>query len=88
MNKKKAMAAGLAAVIIAALAAGGTMLWQHNRKNNAVKVYPMESMNMADYVDYGSELTGTTFSDYVQEVIPDGSREIEEIYVKKGQKVK
>ncbi|MBQ9156651.1 MAG: hypothetical protein IJ137_07715 [Eubacterium sp.] len=88
MNKKKAMAAGLAAVIIAALAAGGTMLWQHNRKNNAVKVYPMESMNMADYVDYGSELTGTIFSDYVQEVIPDGSREIEEIYVKKGQKVK
>ncbi len=87
-KKKKILIASLAGLLVAVLAGAGIWALQRNRKNSVVDVYPMEYLNCVDYVDFGTELTGTITSDYVQEVISDGSKDIKKIYVKKGQKVK
>ncbi|MBR0410429.1 MAG: hypothetical protein IJI25_05410 [Eubacterium sp.] len=88
MNKKKILIGSLIGGLVVALIGVGIWYWQRNSKSNTVTVYPVEALNAADYADYGSQLTGVISSDFVQQVIPDGSRAIKKVYVKKGQQVK
>lgn len=88
MKKKKIALWVLIVLIVAAVVGGAAWYFIGNRKSNKVEVFPVEMMNGADYVDSGSELTGTIASEYVQEVYPDSSQEVKKIYVKEGDVVK
>lgn len=88
MNRKKVLTGLLILLLIAALVGAGTWAWRRNSSSSVVDVYPVELLSTDDMYEYGTELTGILTSDFVQEVIPDGTREIKEIYVEVGDTVK
>lgn len=88
MNKKKLLIGLFIILLVAGIIGGGTWAWKRNSSSNVVKVYPVEYLNSDDMYEYGTELTGVITSDFVQEVVPDGSKEIKKVYVEVGDVVK
>lgn len=88
MKKRKRILTALIVLIVVAVIGGAAWYFMGSRKSKKVDVYPVEMMNGVDYVDNGSELTGTIASEYVQEVYPDSAQEVKKVYVKTGDVVK
>ena len=85
-GKKKIL---LAVVLVLVMAVGITSIVViRNRNKTVVKVFPVSMLNISDWFDTDTSLTGTLTSDYIQEVHIDGGQKVKKVYVKKGDKVK
>ena len=85
-NKKKIIAAVLAAVLVAGIAAAAVML---RRGHGSIYVYSLQEgiCGLTDYVEPGSESGGIVSADRVQTVYLSATQSVKEIKVQEGQSV-
>ncbi len=87
-NKKKVAIISAAAVLAVVLVVAGIVYGTKNKKSSVVDVYSMDLLNTSDWFGEDAQLSGTITSDYVQEVYPNESEEVKNVYVKQGDTVK
>lgn len=91
MKKKKGMLLGiLVTLAVFGVIVAAVMIYR-SRNTDPVKVYSVgEMLNQSEYFadESGTELSGTIYSDSVQNVNLNADMEVKKIYVKTGDKVK
>ena len=87
-NKKKLIIIIAAVLAVSVLIVAGILYFLKGRSGATVDVYSMELLNSSSWFENDSQLSGTISSDYVQEVYPGASQEVEKVYVKQGDTVK
>lgn len=87
-NKKKVVLFSTVAVLAVVLVVVGVVYGTKNKKSSVVDVYSMDLLNTSDWFGEDAQLSGTITSDYVQEVYPNESEEVKNVYVKQGDTVK
>lgn len=87
-NKKKVVLFSIVAVLAVVLVVVGVVYGTKNKKSSVVDVYSMDLLNTSDWFGEDAQLSGTITSDYVQEVYPNESEEVKNVYVKQGDTVK
>lgn len=87
-NKKKVVLFSTVAVLAVVLVVVGVVYGTKNKKSSVVDVYSMDLLNTSDWFGEDAQLSGTITSDYVQEVYPNESEAVKNVYVKQGDTVK
>ena len=87
-NKKKLIIIIASVLAVSVLIVAGILYFLKGRSGATVDVYSMELLNSSSWFENDSQLSGTISSDYVQEVYPGASQEVEKVYVKQGDTVK
>lgn len=66
----------------------GGLIFYRQKTQKKVEVYPIATLNCADWWESDATLSGVLSSDYVQEVQLESGREVKKVYVKVGDVVK
>lgn len=84
--KKRLIILGVTAVVVAGSIFGGVRYMQYKNDQKTVEVMPMTYVTTNYWGDQTSS-SGNIVSDYMQELYPDSSKSISEIFVTEGQEV-
>lgn len=86
-NKKRLIVISILIVLAAALVVGLWLFWQYREDQKTVEVVPVTQISDGYWGDQSSS-SGMVISDYVQELYPDTSKVISEIFVQEGDAVR
>lgn len=86
-NKKRLIGISILIVLAAALVVGLWLFWQYREDQKTVEVVPVTQISDGYWGDQSSS-SGMVISDYVQELYPDTSKVISEIFVQEGDAVR
>lgn len=86
-NKKRLIVISIVIVLAAVLVVGLWLFWQYREDRKTVEVVPVSQISEGYWGDQSSS-SGMVISDYVQELYPDTSKVISEIFVQEGDTVK
>ena len=86
-NRKKLIIISIVIVLAAVLIVGLWLFWQYREDQKTVEVVPVGQVSDSYWGDQASS-SGVVISDYVQELYPDTSKMISEIYVQEGDTVR
>lgn len=85
-KRKKLIAISVTVVLAAVLAVGLWLFIQYKNDQKTVEVLPVSQVSEYYFADQ-SVSSGKIVSDYVQELYPDSSKVISEVFVREGQEV-
>ena len=84
--KKRLILSSAAIVLAAGLGVGGWLFWQYRNDQKTVEVQPVSYLSTSYWGDT-AQSSGTITSDYIQELYPDSSKTITDVFVTEGQEV-
>lgn len=84
--KKRLILSSAAIVLAAGLGVGGWLFWQYRNDQKTVEVQPVSYLSTSYWGDT-TQSSGTITSDYIQELYPDSSKTITDVFVTEGQEV-
>ena len=73
-------------MLAAGLGVGGWLFWQYRNDQKTVEVQPVSYLSTSYWGDT-AQSSGTITSDYIQELYPDSSKTITDVFVTEGQEV-
>ena len=84
--KKRLILSSAAIVLAAGLGVGGWLFWQYRNDQKTVEVQPVSYLSTSYWGDT-AQSSGNITSDYIQELYPDSSKTITDVFVTEGQEV-
>ena len=84
--KKRLILSSAAIVLAAGLGVGGWLFWQYRNDQKTVEVQPVSYLSTSYWGDT-AQSSGAITSDYIQELYPDSSKTITDVFVTEGQEV-
>ena len=84
--KKRLILSSAAIVLAAGLGVGGWLFWQYRNDQKIVEVQPVSYLSTSYWGDT-AQSSGNITSDYIQELYPDSSKTITDVFVTEGQEV-
>lgn len=84
--KKRLILSSAAIVLAAGLGVGGWLFWQYRNDQKTVEAQPVSYLSTSYWGDT-AQSSGTITSDYIQELYPDSSKTITDVFVTEGQEV-
>lgn len=84
--KKRLILSSAAIVLAVGLGVGGWLFWQYRNDQKTVEVQPVSYLSTSYWGDT-AQSSGNITSDYIQELYPDSSKTITDVFVTEGQEV-